>query len=97
MAERLNHNSKVCPHCGANLVGDPIPEKYLEHYNKLGAPREEWDTFNFSRLIGIEIQGRDRTDGWMCPDCQVTDWENGTTTSLKDTACQSPDTAPSVM
>jgi hypothetical protein len=57
-----------CPHCNADLRGEPIPEKYLRE-GSYGAwdgvtPRYYW------RTISVEIQGA--YDGglyYLCPDC----------------------------
>ena len=41
----LNYYSTECPHCHANLVGDPIPEK----------DQDAFGATHFSRIIGIEL------------------------------------------
>jgi hypothetical protein len=51
-----------CPHCGASLIGDEIPEEMREHYS----PPYHW-----RREIGVEHS--EIYDGiyyWMCPDCK---------------------------
>lgn len=58
MSEKLT----ACPHCGANLVGDEIPEKYREHFG--GATHG-------SRLIAHVDPIRDRCIEWECPDCHA--------------------------
>lgn len=52
-----------CPHCGASLIGDPIPEKY----RSLG-----WygSATHWRREVGFEVP--EVYDGmlfWACPDC----------------------------
>jgi len=61
---KLHSKSDTCPHCGANLVGPPIPEKDQEAF---GFHK------NFSRLIGIYDSDADRTVAWQCPDCGAQD------------------------
>jgi predicted RNA-binding Zn-ribbon protein involved in translation (DUF1610 family) len=55
-------DSDECPKCGANLLGDPIPQESIDagHYG---------DHTHFSRRIAIYDPGLDRTVQWMCPDC----------------------------
>lgn len=53
---------KTCPHCGVNLVGEPIPEQYRHHY----AP----ETTHYMRQIGIYDERQDRTRAYECPDCE---------------------------
>ena len=57
-----------CPHCNADLTGDPIPEKDLELFG--GAT-------HFDRKIGVEILGTDMVCYWKCPECGE-EWERGT-------------------
>jgi len=54
---------KVCPNCGADFKGDPIPQEYIDkgYYGE-----EKY----FSRCIGIYDTGRDCTVAWQCPDCK---------------------------
>lgn len=53
--------SDPCPHCGAELEGDPIPSDDLALSEK---PRR------YSRKIGVEISGEyDGVLFWRCPDC----------------------------
>jgi hypothetical protein len=53
---------ETCPHCAANLQGDPIAEEYRECY----APTST----HYSRIIGIEVRGvYDGVLYWSCPDC----------------------------
>lgn len=55
----LKDSKEYCPHCGADLQGDPIPEESQHHYSST----------HFSRKIGIYDFWKDRTVEWMCPDC----------------------------
>lgn len=50
---------EYCPHCNANLQGDPI------------APESQhlFAATHFSRKIGVYDLERDRTVCWQCPDC----------------------------
>ena len=50
----------ICPHCKADLKGEPIPEESRHYYGK---------KTHFLRTIGIYSQERDRTEFWQCPDC----------------------------
>lgn len=53
----------ICPHCGADLRGSPIPQEYRE---------KGWygTETHYSRLIGVEVQGiYDGILYWQCPDC----------------------------
>ncbi|WP_062355021.1 hypothetical protein [Bacillus kwashiorkori] len=63
--KKLNDNIEYCPHYGANLQGEPIPEKEQHHYG--GAT-------HFTRKIGISSLELDRVIKWQCPDCKQ-DWE----------------------
>lgn len=51
----------ICPHCGADLVGEEIPEHERELFG--GATHG-------SRLIGIYSTERDCTTHYQCPDCE---------------------------
>jgi len=54
-------NNEKCPHCDADLRGEPIPVESRRHYG---------DSTHYSRLIGIEIPGvYDGVLYWQCPDC----------------------------
>jgi transposase-like protein len=53
-----------CPHCHADLKGEPIPEKDRHHFG----------VTHFSRVIGLYDRSRDRTTHWRCPDCGR-EWE----------------------
>ena len=56
--------SDNCPHCGADLRGDPIPQEYIDagYY----AP----GTTHYRRNIGVEVPGiYDGILYWQCPDC----------------------------
>ncbi len=57
---KLNDNKLFCPHCGADLQGDPIPEEIQHHY---GATHS-------SRKIGISSMKEDCVIKWQCPDCK---------------------------
>lgn len=64
-------NLQVCPHCGASLQGDPIPEEDQHYYNALSMKPGDpgWKT-HFSRKIGVEVRGvYDGVLYWQCPDC----------------------------
>lgn len=53
----------ICPHCGSNLRGEPIPQEYRD---------KGWygDGTHYSRMIGHEISGiYDGVLFWSCPDC----------------------------
>jgi len=52
-----------CPECGSDMLGDPIPQEYIDagHYG---------NKTHFSRCMGFEV--REVYDGvliWQCPDC----------------------------
>src|SRR5688572_19903865 len=47
-----------CPHCGANLVGDEIPENRRHMFG---------GSTHYSRVMAID--DRDRTTHYECPDC----------------------------
>jgi hypothetical protein len=59
----MPHNEYTCSLCKADLTGEPIQEKYLEHYG---------DKTHYSRLIAI-IKN-DRVYKYLCPDCEGT-WD----------------------
>lgn len=50
---------EYCPHCNANLRGDPIPKNIAHHY--LGT--------HWQRKVGIYDYELDKTVAWQCPDC----------------------------
>lgn len=51
-----------CPHCGASLQGEPIPEPSRHWYGD--------GVTHYSRKIGHEIRGvYDGVLYWSCPDC----------------------------
>jgi hypothetical protein len=50
---------KACPHCKANLVGDPIPEATRELFG---------NKTHFHRIIAVV--DRDRCIHYQCPDCE---------------------------
>lgn len=60
----MNDSEEYCPHCNANLQGDPIPEKSQKDYNAT----------HFSRIIGMTSVEADRILYWQCPDCSGT-WD----------------------
>jgi predicted RNA-binding Zn-ribbon protein involved in translation (DUF1610 family) len=64
---RLDGNSEVCPHCGANLIHSEIPEKDREVF---GGKKY------FLRVIGIYDMDRDVTVSYQCPDCLAEDKRN---------------------
>lgn len=49
-----------CPHCGANLIGDPIPERLRANYS---AP------YHWRREIMIVDPDKDMVVAYECPDC----------------------------
>jgi hypothetical protein len=49
-----------CPKCHKSMQGEPIPEKYLQHYGK---------KTHYSRVIALYDRSKDRTTHWKCPDC----------------------------
>lgn len=55
----MENSKEFCPHCHADLQGEPIPEKLQPSY---GAT-------HFSRKIGISSIELDRIIKWKCPDC----------------------------
>lgn len=55
----MNDSEEYCPHCKANLQGEPIPRESQKSY---GAT-------HFTRKIGIYDLAKDRTVKWKCPDC----------------------------
>lgn len=55
----MNDNKEFCPHCNANLQGEPIPEESQKHYKST----------HFTRKIGITSVEADRILRWRCPDC----------------------------
>ena len=61
---KLTGDSAECPHCGACLVGSPVPEKSQHLFG--GAKF-------FSRVIGIEQLEEDFISAYRCPDCGVED------------------------
>lgn len=50
-----------CPHCGADLKGDEIPEQHRESFGGYT---------HFSRRISIYDMDKDRTTHYQCPDCK---------------------------
>jgi transposase-like protein len=56
----VNNSKENCPHCSADLQGEPIPKKQQGSYNST----------HFTRKIGISDIEKDRIVKWKCPDCQ---------------------------
>lgn len=52
---------ETCPHCGANLLGDEIPEEMRDHVD---------GQTHGTRLVAVYDWARDRTDHFECPDCK---------------------------
>lgn len=57
---KIGKANELCPSCGADFDGGPIPESIRENYS----PPYRW-----SRKIGIVCPHRDRLVSWQCPDC----------------------------
>jgi hypothetical protein len=55
----MRDNKENCPHCNADLQGEPIPKEQQESYG----------TTHFSRKIGVYDSSKDKTFKWKCPDC----------------------------
>ena len=55
----MKDSRELCPSCGVQFQGDPIPEK----------DQESFGATHFSRKIGVYSRERDRTVAWRCPDC----------------------------
>ena len=57
----------ICPKCGADLTGEPIPQEYIDkgYYG---------NNTHYSRVGSIYDIGLDRTVAWVCPDCKH-EWE----------------------
>lgn len=53
---------KACPHCGANLQGDEIPETHRAHFGGRA---------HYSRIIAIYDPELDQTTHYKCPDCRA--------------------------
>ena len=60
----MNDNNEYCPHCNANLQGEPIPE----------SSRTPKGSTHFTRKIGMTTVQADRILYWQCPDCNDT-WD----------------------
>lgn len=58
--KKLDDSRELCPHCGTQLQGQPVPEKFQADY---GAT-------HFSRKIGLYDRKSDRVTQWQCPDCK---------------------------
>ncbi len=64
-----------CSECGASWRGEPIPED-ARRAGYYGPP--ETASTHYSRVIGIEIQGKyDGISFWRCPDCGA-EWNRWT-------------------
>ncbi|TAK59563.1 MAG: hypothetical protein EPO18_20295 [Methylobacter sp.] len=52
-----------CPYCKASLIGDPIPQEYIDkgYYGE--------GVTHYRREIGIEDRDLDRCVEYQCPDC----------------------------
>jgi DNA-directed RNA polymerase subunit RPC12/RpoP len=50
-----------CPHCGANLIGNPIPDDIKAEYGNAS---------HFSRIVGLYDQKTQRIKAYECPDCE---------------------------
>ncbi len=66
LAPETQPDPERCPHCNADLQGDPIPEEYLDCFG--GAT-------HYSRKLAVYDYNRDRTSAsaWRCPVCGQ-DW-----------------------
>lgn len=54
-------DDRYCPHCGADLQGEPIPAEVRDCYG---------NATHYYRTIGVEIRGvYDGVLFWRCPDC----------------------------
>lgn len=58
----MDDSKEYCPHCNANLQGEPIPVESQKSYNST----------HFSRKIGMTTVEADRILYWQCPDCNGT-------------------------
>ena len=56
----MTQSTDICPKCGADFTGEPIPEISREHYG---------DATHFSRKVAIYSRDEDRTVAYQCPDC----------------------------
>lgn len=59
----------ICPNCGNDLTGKPIPQEYIDR-GLYGKPPN--NKTHYSRRIGLYDRERDRTSHWRCPDCNHT-------------------------
>lgn len=59
MAARFEDFYDTCPKCGANMIGDPIPEK----------DRRLFGDTHFKRWIGVEDSRTDRLSSIQCAEC----------------------------
>lgn len=61
----------TCSHCGADLRGPAVADEHLQHYGGDRVCRYGcgWPT-HYSRLVGVYNANTDRTESWMCPDCE---------------------------
>jgi hypothetical protein len=67
---REDSKNRYCQKCGADMLGNPIPEESLDSY---GHKRDDgtWSNTHFSRWIAIYCLESDRTVGTKCPDCDA--------------------------
>ncbi|WP_209125070.1 hypothetical protein [Alkalihalobacillus sp. BA299] len=56
----MKNNKENCPHCNADLQGEPILKKHQGSYNAT----------HFTRKIGISDIEKDRIVKWKYPDCE---------------------------
>jgi hypothetical protein len=59
-----DETEESCPHCGASLRGEKIPEELRKFYKGT----------HFSRKIAIYDRFKDQTVKWQCPDC-LKEWD----------------------
>ena len=77
----MTDNHGTCPHCGSDMDGGSIWQLFFDRYGDeqkadetaalYGATRTQG---RWGRRIGLYSMEKDRTDGWMCPDCGG-EWE----------------------
>lgn len=60
----MRDNKECCPHCKADLQGEPIPKESQKVYGSA----------HFTRKIGISSIEADRIIKWKCPDCNK-EWD----------------------
>jgi ribosomal protein S27AE len=62
---KLRLDDEICPYCGADLVGDKIPESSLKYYTP--------GSTNYSRSILVKDMYDPKGDKIECPDCGNSD------------------------